>query len=601
MSYDTEKKMLGREPTVVVELDLDYCSLGFGASPCSATGEPCYNTLTTCKDSVNYTKTTKTYRMIDQEANIPIGEIMYPCVKSVSYSPTKLTFGEGLAYRSKVSITLQDFNHHDRGIDPYQSQRAYDTTQGTFFGKLIARNSYYNGRTIRVRTGYTGVESLWNDATLWDDAAIWNDTTDFLSNLNTREYIISSIDIDANGIVKITALDILKKIDNKRSQCPSPSSGVLSADLTDIATSLTLLPAGIGSEYTTSGTIRIGKEIMDYTTLTGDVISGITRNGYGTTAESHTADDSVQLCKVYNVNVVDIIYDLLVNYANIDPKYIPYNNDPLNKDEWDTEKENWLSLKTYYTVLSKPTGVQDLIEELTEQSLILFWWDELAQKIKLRVIAPPQQGELVKSINEDSHILENSVRIKNDNSKRYSELWVYYGVKNWAEVKDEDDYSTLYIKAELDKEGADQYGDKRIKKIKSRWYTSDSHASVTADRYMLMSKDTPRIITLKVDAKDSDINTGNFLDISTRLVLDKTGASLASRYHVTEVKENKIGQEHQITAMTSGFALDVRYGYIAPNVTPDYSAATDEQKRVMAFISPNSGIFSDGSESYKII
>lgn len=583
MSFNTERKRLGKEPVTLVELDLDFCTLAFSGAPCIATGVPCYNTRNTCKDSENFTKGIKTYTMISRGANVPVGEVMFPCVKSVAYSPTKLTFGNGLGYRSKVTITFQDFAHHDRGIDPYQSERTYDTNQGTFFGKLLARNAYYNGRTIRIKTGYQ--------------------TTPFsLDNFDTREYIIEKIDISASGVVKIVGKDILKKIDNKRSQCPEVSEGLLSVDMTKTATSITLLPSGVGLTYPDSGVIRIGDEIMTYSSKDVDTLQGLVRAGFGTVADDAQAEDTVQICKVYdNENVVDIIKDLLVSYGSIDEKYIPYSNDSQNPDEWDIEKSAWLEQKNYYTVISQPTGVQTLIEEITEQSLIMFWWDESTQKIKLKVIAPPSIDDQVYLVDDDYHILKDSMSIANDDSRRYSEIWIYSGVKNWANISEIEDFSKLHIKAELEKEGPDQYGDRRVKVIKSRWYTVEIHSTIFANRFMVMSKDTPQIITLKVDAKDGDMKMGNFLDVATRLILDNTGRPKQTRYHVTEVKEVKLGYEYQITAMTSGYAIDVRYAYVAPNGAPDFSDATNEQKRKMSFIAPSTGFFADGSEAYKII
>ena len=252
MSIEVERAKLGRRPVSIVELDMDSCSLSFGTGLCAATGEPCYNTRGTCKDVVNYTKTITTYSFIDQSANIPIGQSLIPCVKSVSYSPTKLTLNDGLGYRSKASVTLQDFKHHDKGVDPYVSSRTHDTSSGTYFLKFFARNKYYNGRTIRIKTGYledASINYVTDEGVVvtdeGEDVFIYNDKY-HSSNFKTREYIIDKINITAEGIVQITGIDVLKKIDNKRSQCPAPSEGNLSADITDSQTTLTLIPSGIG-------------------------------------------------------------------------------------------------------------------------------------------------------------------------------------------------------------------------------------------------------------------------------------------------------------------------------------------------------------------
>jgi hypothetical protein len=44
-----------------------------------------------------------------------------------------------------------------------------------------------------------------------------------------------------------------------------------------------------------------------------------------------------------------------------------------------------------------------------------------------------------------------------------------------------------------------------------------------------------------------------------------------------------------------------RYFFIAPDGTPDYSSATEEQKAAYGFICLDTGLFADGSLGYKLI
>lgn len=46
--------MTEKRSVTYVELDVDFCQLTHGSSPCTATGEPCYNTLSTCQDRENF-------------------------------------------------------------------------------------------------------------------------------------------------------------------------------------------------------------------------------------------------------------------------------------------------------------------------------------------------------------------------------------------------------------------------------------------------------------------------------------------------------------------------------------------------------------------
>ena len=87
-------------------------------------------------------------------AAIPI-QAVYPAVKSVNIAPTKLAPGRGLSSRSRVDIQLIDFTDNDLQTDPYAADRNYIASdQGTFFGKLFARNPHYVGRALRVKLGY---------------------------------------------------------------------------------------------------------------------------------------------------------------------------------------------------------------------------------------------------------------------------------------------------------------------------------------------------------------------------------------------------------------------------------------------------------------
>jgi len=572
MAFIDEAKTQGRTPIQIVELDLDSCSLTYGTSPCTAaigvTGEDkCYNTFGTCQDTLNYNKTTKTYRFISNSAFIPVGENIIPCLKSVSFAPTKISIGVGLGYRSSCNIVLQDFIHNDRGIDPYVSDRSYDTAQGTYFGKLFARNQYYNGRIVRVRTGYMG------------------DGYD-VNNFKTREYIIESIDgPDANGTVRIVGKDILKKIDNDRVKIPEVSTGELSVAMTISDTSLTLTPIGVGSEYPASGIIKIGKEIMTYTSISGDVISGITRAQYLTTATTHSINDSVQICKLYDYeNIIDIMYDIMVNYADIPTSYIPYNNNPADPDEWDDEKSVWLATKNYTTLISTPTGAQTLLDELVEQGLIVMWWDEVTQKIKIKSIAPPTYFDIIPEINDTTTIIKESSRVNNKDSDRNSQIWAYYSPITWAELSKEEDFKRVYISADLEKESVNEFGDSRKKVIKSRWFATENETRVFTQRYLNGTKNILKELVFKADAKDASLNLGNYVNITTRTRQSVTGAPETIQYCIVEKKWTQAGHELEYTACEAWYQ-DQRYIYFSQNTTPDYTSASDEEKARYSFIS----------------
>jgi len=590
MSYDTLKDELGRKPLTICKPSLSVCSLTFGSGNCDsvfgnktcdtpiecgscyATGTPCYNTRQTCRDSANFSATTVAHTFIDEHANVPIGEIMFPSLVKVTSSSNRVTFGKGLGYRAKGSMTLRDFKHDDIGIDPYQSERSYDTNQGTFLAKLIARDKYFVGRTIEILEGYEG-------------------DTFSLNNFESREYLIDSFDgVDSNGLVKVSFVDMLKKIDNKSSQCPILSTGVLLADITDIETSLTLTPIGIGdTEYSASGLIRCGSEIMDFT-RSGDVMT-IVRGQYGTEAKSQSEEDTVQECKVFNDNCVDIIYELLNTYADIDTSWLPYNDNPSSPDEWDDEKANYLQDVNHYTILSKPTGVGTLIDEITYQSTILLWADSLSKKIKLKAIAPVYPTADIPQYNDDEHIIADSMKIKRNDDERLTEMWVSYAPYDWSDVKDSEDFKQTHVTAFLEEESDDLYGDIKIKHISSRWFSSQTRVVEFSNLIMEYSKDAPVTLTFDVDANDK-LEIGDYVDIKTRLILDVEGEPQYNRYYVTESKQKEKSHRFELRVRTS-FFRDLSYAYIAPEDAVDYSTDSQEYRDNYWYFTDDNGLNPD--------
>lgn len=562
-----------------------------GCSASAASGSECYNTRKTCQDTARYSKTAKTYRFVQPVEGLPITVDMIPCISGKpSYAPMKITPGKGLGHRGQVQVKLRDFTYHDRGIDPYVATRSYTPeAQGTYWGKLLARNPYYRGRPMRIRTGYLGDS--------WD----WG-------NFQTRLYIIDNISgPDKSGMVTITGKDPMTLLDDDRAQCPAPSTGVLAAGINSTATSFNLSPSGIGnSEYPTSGTLRIGSEEMTFSSRTADAVSGVTRAVNGTEADDHDADDVVQLAKVWSgVNVVDVIDDLLNNFVDgFDTSWIPYDqgiSGPATgtDDEWDEEKGFYLSSNDITRTLSKPTGINKIISELTEQHLFNMFWHDTDQELKIHAIAPPKANAPVGAFDDDSNILADSVRLTLDEKARVSQVWVYYNRIDNTEGGKPEAYHNLYIAADLNQEDADLYGTKAVKIIYADWVPSQALAAQLAGRVLSRFYQVPKIIRFAVDAKDSDKSPSDLVSITTRFIQNEAGAREATRFEILQVDEKEAGHRAEIEALVSSF--NGLYGFIGPDTLGDYSAESDANKQAYAFICPDSGVFADGSNGYKII
>ena len=584
MTYDEEKKRLGREPVWIVELHLDYCSLIYGAAPCTAaigtTGaDKCYNTNKTCQDKTNYTKTTKVYRF----SNVilpPSGDLEFQtinCVDNVDFLPSKIEPGKGIGKRSVVTVSLNDFTHSDLTVDKYVSGRAYDSaTTGTYFTKLMSRNPYYQGRKIIIKTGYI-------QGGVAPDAA----------NFESREYLIERIEgPDKAGKIRVTGKDPLRALDEKRSVAPRASTGKLLLALNNSDGVFSLTPAGVGDlEYAASGHIVIEEEVMSFTRV-ADVLT-VSRAQKNTLAVEHDIDTNVQQCLSYNnIFITDVLYDLLVNYGNIDPAYI-------DTVAWDAEASVWLTEYDLTTVVTKPIGVGKLIEELSQQCQLFIWWDERTQEIKLKAVRP-WAFDTVLELSDRYNILADSQSVKDRPDDRVTQVHVYYGQKNPTEDLEKPwNFKRLNVTTDADAESEDQYGDARIKQIYSRWIIESqlSQAVKLSTRMTERYRQVPRSITLRVDAKDSDAWTGDVIKVTMRTLTDYSGAPLPTYLQIIEAKEVTLGSVYEYTLEDTQF--NGRYGFWAPTGIPDYGSATDDQRSRYGFWANSSGLMSDGSPGYK--
>lgn len=588
MSFASESARLGREPLIVVEIDLPYCGLTYGSAPCTAavgvTGSvKCFNTYKTCQDPTNFDGdgaspqavlgTTKTYRFCEMRQGLPVGVDMIPCIESVDLAPTKIIPDDGLGHRASITITLSDFTHHDRGIDKYVTERTYNpAAQGTYFGKLITRNkSSYLGRPLRIRVGYLTSPFDWN-------------------NFQTRAYIIDRIDgPDEKGKVKIVAKDVLKRLDD--ALIPEKSSGALASSISAADVSLTL--DDNEDEYPSGGGyVRIGSEIIQYASRTGTTVSGLTRGTWGTTAATHAANDNVQLCVVWeNTDVVDILEEIERDYAGIVQAYIP-------KADWDVEQATWLSGYRLTNIISKPEKVKDVVKQICQQALIFQWWDERDQEIKLKTIAPTLGNAGLSELDEEAHIISASV--EDDLKDQITTCIVYFDRINFTEDNKPKNYRQAKVFVDADAESTFEYDRTKSKTIFADWLGGSSAGNVLrlASRTVSRLRDGLRTVEFELDAKDSpDVWAGDDFLFTSGALQDFDGSPMQTRLQAVSV-EDKGGSFLVYTAISTGFSG--RYGFIAPNGTPDFDVATADQKQAYGFISDNSGLMGDGSDAYKI-
>lgn len=463
---------------------------------------------------------TKTYRFCEPRSPHPIAIDAIPSVKAVSITPSKIDVGGGFGERSSVSIIFNDHPFNDLDVDKYVSERSYIASdRGTFWTKMRARNPNYQYREIRVKTGFLENGEYKEE------------------NFRTLTYVIDKMDV-SRGQCRINAKDTLIKAGEKKAQVPRPSKGVIDpvthpTGLTVGATSLTLSPAGIGnSEYDTSGWVTLGGSEIASFTRAGDVLT-LVRGQFNTTAKAQNNDTIVQQCYRQQAEVDVIARDILVNFADIDERFID------DKSWQEAVLNSGLGTSGNLDgIIAKPTDVNKVMKELSEAKPHFIYWDELNQSLNFNAIkAPP---ETANQLNMDENFIKDSVKVKDMTKMRYSTVFVTFGIIDPTKsLTSPENFTQTYVRSDTD--SISKYSSNQIKTITSRWIPSTNKviANVCAQLLGRRFSDIPREVTFDLDVKDNDLNLSDARFINHREMVDASGLPVDTLFQIISKHESK--------------------------------------------------------------
>ncbi len=586
---------MSRKPVQIVEMDIDYCAEVYGVGPCTAsltaaTCRKCFNTYFTCQSKPNFNKGTLTLRYAKNQTGLPKEALIYPALKSVSTNPTQINLGGidkrtgPLGKRARVTVEFHDFTDSDTYTDKYQSGRRDGTAQfdavgynplslGTHFGKQRRRNPYYIGRALRILEGYEG---------------------EALSAMRTKHFVMAEwAGPSMSGGVRVIAKDVFDLADNDKALCPKPSIGKLDRAIAASGNPVfELIPAGAGAEYDASGRASIGSEIVTFTRAT-DTITITGRAMDGSSAATHSTDDLFQQCyRVEGQSIAEVAADLLENFAGIDASFLPVA-------DWADEMA-WLAGLNLTATIPRSTGVTKLMGELGQHGVI-WWWDDVAQKVKMRANRPVQPGETLLELNDSDHIKEGSLIPFDLHKQRLTQVIFWHGqIDATGSATSGENFRRAYTPAN-DGGSANKYNQDRVLEIYSRWLGdgNDAIAGAVAERLINRFQETPRQVELIIDAKDREnVGVADLAILTTRALQDEIGQSLATEMQITAVEEHQPGHALKVTAQSHQF--QGRFGFWLQDPQQDYDTAPDADKEFGAFwFDDTQPDFGDGTGPYQ--
>lgn len=410
-----------------------------------------------------------------------------PSLLSVNISPTVLAPGESVGQRESVEVTLKDHQHPFDGTD-------YAT--GTLWGKIRARYPSLRGVTLIVRRGEVGQH---------------------LGEMESRTYVMESMQYTGSDTVTLTAKDPLKQLDSDRAVAPEASPGRLNAGIAAGAGSLFLTPTGIGNDfYRTAGLGTIGgREIVSYT-RSGNSVTLTARGLYNTADVDHEADESFQEVLEFNTgsgtevaeadfNAVglfvpagqvwsggqpaEIIAYLAVRYAGVAPDLIPLGY-------WYLE-----SNRQYTAVIATPEGVKKLVDELLQQGGFVLWYDPVEALITLRSLLNSASSG---TYNAD-RLMAGTYAVKDQPDKQVTQAWCYWGRQNpLKKLDDLDNYRAVQVSlAHVEYPTAFSEDDpQKIRTILGRWIDSQGNAEFVTRLFLARYSTAPRQFTFGVYRAD---------------------------------------------------------------------------------------------------
>jgi len=586
MTFQDQANKALRKPSVRVTLRLDYCDNDYGVAPCTANlpaGEQCFNTRQTCQDIPNFTPTTKDYVFyLEKEAPRP-EENAFNCLKRVDLAPAKISPGKGLGSRNNVQIQFFDFADDDFFTDPYNEDRNYIATdQGTFWGKFLARNPFYQGRALIVEYGF------------FDDSR----------NLESEIYLyqIDQIKLDPKGTVTLIGKDPLSKTESFKNQAPTLSDITLVFALgtgTVVQFTVSDQPASnvISPTLGLAGFVRIDDEISEYYFQVGVSYFLFPRGQFTTDPAPHDAGTLVQPCLVYPAQSPDLVlFDLLTQYADIDPAFI-------DQAAWAAEVATWLSTITIFQCISEPTGVGDLIDRILKAINSELWYDPKAGQIIFKSNNPILPNQYIPQRITNDDFLQNSIKLKSEEKLRKSQIWVYTDPKSYiGDLDKAENYFNLSISADLTSEGELLYGESQVDRIFADWLTNATMGQTVAEQILQRYNRTPYELTGLLDAKDFDVSTGLHFLLDSPNLQDVDGQPAITQFQVTSADYDPTTQQVKITALQfSDLGQPILYAIVNANGVPDYTLATEEQK-TRAFVADSvTKKMSDGSPPYRVV
>lgn len=515
----------------VLEIDLPVIT-----GTCTIGAVNGYGTPLTCDQA--WTGEYKTYKFTNENAPILKGE-HWRVIKSISENPTELQPSKGLSSRGSLSITFDDFNKQDPNTSAPGVTDAVKS-QGTFFGKLAARQIFENKQ---VRLKLYRVEADGN--------------IDLANGAQTRSYIANTLSLGSDGSWKLECKDVLSLANLGDKSWPIATQSTVRLD---VNASTTTIPVDSDTDYSSAFAVRIGDEFLEVTSVTNNLapsttLTVATRGGNisapvsgvlltRTSADSHTAGDEVFICDLSDNETIDSLLTRILVDSDFDVTLIP-------AAEWAAEVAEWHANDKINTLHSESESVNKVLNRILTGFLMDLWFSTTENKAKLSAISAWKESSAL--LTEGKEINAYSIKKSANESIRATRALIVYDKNNLADSNDTANYKKASQFADSTLIGPELYTKHKDKIFDNNFLLGKDAADLLVQRYVSRFKFTPFTRSFTGDERFLNYKTGDVIDLMTTIDQGFDGLTSSNiRGQILKIKPkySKDGRTYDIKAMT---------------------------------------------------
>ena len=244
----------------------------------------------------------------------------------------------------------------------------------------------------------------------------------------------------------------------------------------------------------------------------------------------------------------------------------------------------WLNGCLFRADIGEPEKIQELVNQICQQALLQLWQNENGE-IQFQELAPPRPDESIETLDDDAHLVENSIEVIDDPGLQHSRILVFYSPTEANPGDAPDKYQALLEEIDADIEGVNWLNETKPDIIYANWIYRHDEALALASRLLALSREGILEVGFKLEMKDLETEIGGFIYLNTARLVDADGNNKLGCYEIVSKKPVSSGK-YQLQVMRFNFLGTT--GLIGPENPTLYSAIDNDDTIIVIQLTDSS-------------